>query len=422
MTARSEQAGATPGRPLAGAAWLIDPRLQRVIDVLEADGGAARVVGGAVRNALLGEPISDVDIATPLLPQDVVTRGAAAGLSVHPTGIEHGTITLVSDGHAFEVTTLRRDVETDGRRATVAFSKDWQEDAERRDFTMNALYATRDGAVFDYFGGLDDLAHKRIRFIGSAHQRIREDYLRILRFFRFVAQYGHGMPDADGLAACAELKGGIARLSAERIGAELKKLLAAPGAATAVTHMAAANVLTAILGPACQPARLAKLVAIERGAGFAPDAITRLATLALDRASDASSLAQRLRLSNSEAEAVAEAAQRNRAYDPATKEDDARALLYRIGPDAYARAALFDWAASADQPDSVARGQRAKLPERWCAPPLPVRGADVLALGVKPGPNVGDVLKAFESWWVSAGFPSDPALQQAKLKALADAS
>ena len=422
MAAPGDQAGATPGRPLAGADWLLSPQLQRVLDVLETNGGAARVVGGAVRNALLAEPISDIDIATPLLPQEVMARGAAAGLGVHPTGIEHGTITLVSDGHAFEVTTLRRDVETDGRRATVAFSKDWREDAERRDFTMNALYATREGALFDYFGGLNDLAGKRIRFIGSAHQRIREDYLRILRFFRFFAQYGHGMPDADGLAACAELKDGIARLSAERIGAEMMKLLAAPGAAQAVTHMAEVNVLTAIMGPACHPARLAKLVAIEHNGNFAPDAITRLAALALDDSSEAPALAQRLRLSNSEAEAVAGAARRDRAYDPATLEDDARALLYRIGPDAYARAALFDWAASPKDAGHEDRRYRAKLPERWRAPQLPVRGTDVLALGVKPGPTVGSVLKAFESWWISAGFPSDAALQQAKLKALAAAS
>lgn len=393
-----------------------------MLDVLERDGGAARVVGGAVRNALLHEPITDIDIATPLLPQDVMARAGAAGLGVHPTGIDHGTVTLVADGHAFEVTTLRRDVETDGRRAVVAFATDWKDDAERRDFTINALYAARDGTVFDYFGGLGDLAEKRIRFIGSAEQRIREDYLRILRFFRFYAQYGHGAPDAEGLAACAGLKDGIARLSAERLGTEMMKLLAAPRAADAVAQMAESGVLDAVLGPGTQPARLTKLTAIERAAARGPDAITRLAVLALEDAGLASPLAARLRLSKNEAEGLAGAAQPHPAFDPQRAEHEAKALLYRIGAQTYARAALFDWAASSDAPGDAARLQRANLPERWQAPPLPVRGADVLALGVKAGPKVGEVMKAFEDWWISAGFPGDTALQQAKLSALAAAS
>lgn len=413
--------GATPGL-LADADWLRDPQLQRVLDVLEKDRGGARVVGGAVRNALLDEPINDIDIATPLLPSDVMARASAAGLGVHPTGIEHGTVTLVADGHAFEVTTLRRDVETDGRRAVVAFASNWREDAERRDFTINALYVSRDGTVFDYFGGLDDIAHKRIRFIGSAQQRIREDYLRILRFFRFYAQYSHGAPDAEGLAACAALKAGIARLSAERIGAEMMKLLSAPRAADSASLMAQTNVLEAALGPGAQPERLAKLIAIEGAHRFKPDAVTRLAVLALQDARAASTLAARLRLSNSEAEALEHAAQPHAAFGPNTPEHDARALLYALGPDRYVRAALFSWSACAAGIADSVRAHRARLPERWCAPPLPVRGADILGLGVAPGPRVGEVLKAFESWWISAGFPSDPAAHKAKLSALTDAS
>jgi poly(A) polymerase len=413
--------GASPGL-LADADWLRAPQLQLVLDILEKDGGAARVVGGAVRNALLDEPINDIDIATPLLPADVMARASAAGLGVHPTGIDHGTVTLVAGGHAFEVTTLRRDVETDGRRAVVAFASNWREDAERRDFTINALYLTREGTVFDYFGGLEDIAHKRIRFIGSAQQRIREDYLRILRFFRFFAQYGHGMPDAEGLAACAELKAGIARLSAERIGAEMMKLLSAPRAPEAVSLMAETSVLEAVLGLGAHPERLAKLIAIESAHYFKPDALTRLAVLALDDALAASKLAARLRLSKSEAEALELAAHAHGAHDPGTPEHDARALLYALGPDTYVRAALFNWPASAADIGDSARAHRAKLPERWCAPPLPVRGADVLALGVPAGPRIGEVLKAFESWWISAGFPSDPAVHRAKLSALAGAS
>lgn len=424
MPAGEAAAHASQQRLLAEAVWLRGPQLQNVLDVLERDGGEARVVGGAVRNALLGEPINDIDIATPLLPEQVMARASAAGLGVHPTGIDHGTVTLVAGGHAFEVTTLRRDVETDGRRAVVAFASDWREDAERRDFTINALYAARDGTVYDYFGGLEDIAHKRVRFIGSAGQRIREDYLRILRFFRFNAQYGHGVPDQEGLAACAALKDGIGRLSAERIGVEMMKLVSAPRAAEAVEHMENTGVLAAVLGQsrAAQPRRLAKLAAIEATHGFKPDAVTRLAVLALDNARQASALAARLRLSNSDAEALAGAARRSPAFDPASHENDARALLYAIGPLGYGRAALFDWSASPAAPGDVARAQRAKLPERWCAPQLPVRGADLLALGVPAGPRVGEVLKAFESWWISAGFPDDPALHQAKLSALAGAS
>lgn len=417
--AASEAAGASAGRPLAKAEWLAGPQLQCVLDVLEKNGGAARVVGGAVRNALLGEPISDIDIATPLLPEDVMSRARAAGLGVHPTGIDHGTVTLTADGHAFEVTTLRRDVETDGRRAVVAFASEWREDAERRDFTINALYAARDGTVFDYFGGLEDIARKRIRFIGSAEQRIREDYLRILRFFRFYAQYGHGAPDAEGLAACAALKDGIARLSAERIGVEMMKLLSAPRAAEAIVRMAEAGVLTAVFGDATYPPRLSKLAAIESAHGFSPDAVTRLAVLALADSRRAPAVASRLRLSNSDAATLAGAAHEHTAFDPATSEDEARALLYRLGPQTYSRVALFGWAASPADPGDCARAHRARLPDRWCAPPLPVRGADVLALGVQPGPGVGELLRSFESWWISAGFPSDTAVQQAKLRALA---
>lgn len=420
--AKDAHSGATPGTPLATAAWLHTPALLQVLGVLEANGGAARVVGGAVRNALLGEPITDIDIATPLTPQEVMARGSAAGLGVHPTGIDHGTITLVANGHPFEVTTLRRDVETDGRRAVVAFSSDWREDAERRDFTMNALYAARDGTVYDYFGGLADLAVKRIRFIGSAEQRIREDYLRILRFFRFHAQYGHGDPEPDGLAACVRLKDGIVRLSAERIGAEMMKLLAAPGAAAAITVMADTSILATVLGPRTYPSRLERLVQIEAATGLKADALTRLAALTLDGPEAASHLAQHLRLANTQAEALARAAQRHAAFDPATPEAEARIWLYKTGADAYARAALVAWAESAAGAGDVARKERAILPQRWSPPVLPVRGADVLALGVPAGPRVGEVLKAFENWWISADFTNDAAVQKAKLLGFARAS
>lgn len=417
--ATTRETGAAPGQPLAHADWLRAPALVKVFRALEAEGGTARVVGGAVRNALIDEPITDIDIATPILPADVSRLAASAGLAVHPTGIEHGTVTVVADGHAFEVTTLRRDVETDGRRAVVAFSTDWREDAGRRDFTFNALYADRDGTVFDFFGGLDDLAAKRVRFIGDAEQRIREDYLRILRFFRFNAQYGNGAHDETGLAACTALKAGITRLSSERIGAEMMKLLKAPRAPDVVSIMAETSVLHAVLGPGLHPERLTRLAAIETANGFAPDPLTRLAALVLDGAQAASHLAQRLRLANAEAAALAGAATLSSAYDPATPERVARAWLYSVGAENFSRAARVAWAAASTNPTDQKRKNRALLPGRWPIPELPVRGADLVALGIPPGPRVGAILKAFENWWISADFPADPALHNNKLTELA---
>lgn len=405
---------------LAGSAWLADLDLRRVLAAIGPEGGGARVVGGAVRNALLGEPITDVDIATPVKPDEVMRRAAAAGLGVHPTGIDHGTVTVVSGGHAFEVTTLRRDVETDGRRAVVAFSDDWREDALRRDFTMNALYATGDGTVHDYFGGLQDLRRRHVRFIGDATERIREDYLRILRFFRFNAQYGLGALDAGGLAACVALKDGLVRLSAERIGAELMKLMAAPRAAEIVAIMDQVGILRMVLGQPLYPQRLARVVAIEAANGLTPDRWTRLCALALDAPQSASHLGERLRLSKSEVEALAGAAARHGSFDPAASEDEARAHLYRTGVANYYRAALVDWASGTDGVENVARAARLRLPERWPVPTLPVRGTDVMALGIPSGPQVGKILAAFEAWWIDQDFPQDTAAVHAQLRALAN--
>ena len=415
--AKADQA--TTARLLADAPWLRADALVTVLETLAREGGDARVVGGSVRNALIGAPITDIDIATPLLPAAVMERAARAGLSVHPTGIEHGTVTIVSDGHPFEVTTLRRDVETDGRRAVVAFSSDWREDAARRDFTMNALYANASGEVFDYFGGIEDLAARRVRFIGDAHERIREDYLRILRFFRFNAQIGQGPPDAQGLAACVALKDGLARLSSERIGVEMMKLLAAPRAGEVVAVMAQCSILTRVLGRDTYPDRLSRLIAIEQACGLAPDPIARLAVLALESSAGASHLATHLRLSNAEADALGAAAQRHSAYEPRTPEAEARRWLYKTGRDNFLRGALNSWASSAASPADEARKERAFLAQRWAIPAMPVRGADVLALGVKAGPGVGEILRAFEEWWMEAGFPADATQHKSMLQGLA---
>lgn len=400
------------------APWLRASALVAVLETLAREGGDARVVGGSVRNALIGAPITDVDIATPLLPATVMERAARAGFSVHPTGIEHGTVTIVSDGHPFEVTTLRRDVETDGRRAIVAFSSDWREDAARRDFTMNALYANAAGEVFDYFGGLEDLAARRVRFIGDAHERIREDYLRILRFFRFNAQIGEGPPEAQGLAACVALKDGLTRLSSERIGVEMMKLLAAPRAGDVVAVMAECSILTRVLGRDTYPERLSRLIAIEQACGLPADPIARLAVLTLESSASAPHLATHLRLSNAEAEALGAAATRHPAYEPQTPEAEARRWLYTTGRDNFLRAALISWATSAASVGHEARKERAFLAHRWVIPAMPVRGADVLALGVKAGPGVGQILRAFEDWWIEAGFPADTAQHQSVLQGL----
>src|SRR5690348_14270305 len=234
---------------LAHEVWLTDAALRRVFAALAAAGGEARVAGGAVRNTLLGEPVSDVDIATTLTPDRIMAAGKKAGLGVHPTGIDHGTITLVAGGKPFEVTTLRVDVETFGRKARVAFTDDWEADARRRDFTMNALYCSADGEIYDPTKGYPDILRKKVRFVGEPAARIKEDYLRILRFFRFHARYGHGAPDAKGLAACIRFKGKLKELSSERIRQELFKLLEAKRASETIKLMAARNVLKVLFAP-----------------------------------------------------------------------------------------------------------------------------------------------------------------------------
>ena len=282
------------------AAWLREARLSHLLAVLDGAGEESRVVGGAVRNALLAEPIGEIDVATTALPAEVIRRAQAAGFKAVPTGIEHGTITVVVHGQPFEVTTLREDVETFGRHAKVAFGRDWKQDAERRDFTMNALSAARDGAVYDYVGGLADVAARRVRFIGDAAARIAEDYLRILRFFRFHAAYGEGALDPAGLAACIAGRAGLDQLSRERVRAELLKLLLAKRAVPAIAAMTEAGLLDRILGGVPLLASHAKMGTLEATLGLAPDAMRRLAALAVSVVEDAERLRERLRLTNAE--------------------------------------------------------------------------------------------------------------------------
>jgi len=401
---------------LANAEWLRRPATTTVLAALQAEGAEARVVGGAVRNALMGLPVKDVDVATNALPAEVTRLAAAAGLQAVPTGFEHGTVTVIAKGAPIEVTTLRRDIETFGRHARVTFTQDWSEDARRRDFTMNALYCTADGTVHDPLDGYPDVVARRVRFIGDARERIREDYLRILRFFRFFATYDLApTPDANGLAAAVAEKAGMARLSGERIRAELLLLLVARRAVDAIRIMDKAGLIEAVLGHRGDVDRLERLVAIEATLNRAPDALLRLAALALNPGSDAARLQERLRLSTAEAARLAQAGVRHAAFSPSSDEREAQGFIYRHGREAFIDGALLAWAASPDAATDAKRAHRARLADRWEAPELPVRGADVLALGAQPGPEVGRVISAFEAWWIAQGFPVDRERAKAKL-------
>jgi poly(A) polymerase len=404
---------------IADASWLHEPALCAVFDALGADGGEVRVVGGAVRNTLLGRAVTDIDLATTLVPDEVIARARAANLGAHPTGIEHGTVTLVADGQPFEVTTLRRDIDTDGRRAVVRFTASWREDAERRDFTINALYSDRTGRIYDDVGGLADLAARKVRFIGDAEARIREDYLRILRFFRFTAQYAGGDMDREGVQACTSLKAGLAQLSAERVGAEFLKLLAAEAAPAVLTVMAHHTILSSVIGADGFNDRLQHLASLERCLEEPPDVVTRLATLALTTPGDAGALAQRLRLPNAMTHDLRQTLNVAARLASPPDDDTGRTLIYRFGASTFHRAVRHAWAKSGAATDDLSWLKAARLADRWMAPQLPFTGADILALGIKPGPEVGAILKAFESIWITAGFPSDPGINRQMLRDIA---
>ena len=404
---------------LIKAAWLQATSCQAVFKALEAGGFDGRAVGGSVRNSLMGIEVSDVDIATPALPDEVTEVCQAAGLSVHPTGLAHGTVTVVSGHVPYEVTTLRQDVETHGRHATVAFTRDWRADASRRDFTMNALYCDRHGVVDDPLGGLADLFARRVRFIGSARGRIREDYLRILRFFRFFATYGEGPIDADGLTAAASERDGLSGLSAERIRVELLKLLTAPRAHEALFLMTENGIAQLVLGRDPELDRFEKLTILETLMGVGPDPILRLAAVAACDVSSALELAGRLKLSNAECKeliCISGSSTEQFVADP----KDKKAWLYRLGETAYRDVCLSAWSRSPDDVNNANWRSAFTLPDRWQAPTMPFKGGDIVSLGVPAGPAVGDVLLKFERWWIEADFPEDRKLLQTKLMQFAN--
>lgn len=366
--------------------------------------GEARFVGGVVRNALLGKPVRDIDIATPHPPQKVQTLLEAAGIKAVPTGIEHGTITAVVAGVPFEVTTLRRDVETDGRRAVVAFTDDWAEDAQRRDFTMNALYADRSGEVFDTVGGIADLEAGKVRFVGDAVTRIREDYLRILRLFRFHAWYGAGPLDAEALAAAEQEKGGLARLSGERIAKEMLKLLEAEAPVAVLVAMGEIGVLSEVIAGAPDILRLKRLIAAEASAALAPDGLLRLAALIPPTA--AAAVAARLKLSNAQRDRLIDLG-RGEALTPYLSTQDVAKLLYRLGPERLRDRVRLAWA---DAPAAFVQWRTfLATANDWQRPVFPLGGNDVLAAGVAKGPAVGQVLAEVEAWWIDNGFTDDAA-------------
>ena len=394
------------GLSVAGADWLAQPATRRIFATLSQGGHQVRAVGGAVRNTLLGQGVGDIDFATTARPEQVVELAERAGLKVVPTGLQHGTVTIVSDGHPHEVTTLRRDVETYGRHAKVAFTDDWAADARRRDFTMNALYADADGTVFDPLGGAGDLQARRVRFIGDAGARIREDYLRILRFFRFNAVYGTLPFDTEGLAACVRERAGLAALSAERVHAELMRLLKAEGALPALEAMFDWGLLVDVLGGVAYLERFRRLLAIEAAGALPSSAVRRLAALAVVVAEDIDRLTGRLRLSNAERRGLV-CASRYRAASLPAEEAGARCALYRLGPDCFEDAVLLAWAEAGAGPDDPAWRRFLELPQRWQAPRFPLSGADIVGLGVASGPDVGRVLRTVEEAWISAGFAGD---------------
>ena len=391
-----------PAGRLAPQPWMTAPATRAVLEALSARGASVRFVGGCVRDAVAERPVTDIDIATPDAPEGVIELLQAAGVKALPTGIEHGTVTAVIEGQAIEITTLRRDLETDGRRAVVAYTDDWLADSARRDLTINALYADADGTLYDPQSGLGDLKAGRVRFVGDPAQRIAEDVLRILRFFRFQASLGSSDIDQAGYAACVAAAATLERLSGERIAREMFKLLAAEYPAPTLQRMVEGGILQQVVPGHRDLAALRDLCGLERQHGLA-DALRRLAALLSD-ASAAQAVATRWRLSNKDASRLAAMLTPPAEFAPGLAAPEQRRLLYRQGPER-----VLDWLLLAGADDlSPALS--------WQAPVLPLSGQDVLDLGLAPGPRVGDTLRAVEEWWIEGDFSAgrEACLDQAR--------
>ena len=397
--------------------WLTHPATRRVIAALEAQGTKVRVVGGCVRDGILNRPVHDVDIATPDPPDVVMQLLSQAGIKALPTGIEHGTVTAVTDGRSFEVTTLRRDVATDGRRATVAFTSDWLEDAKRRDFTINAMSADSEGRIWDPFEGIADLARGWVRFVGDPDQRIAEDVLRLLRFFRFHAYYGLGVPDRAAVNACRRAAHLLPNLSAERVAHEMLRLLEAPDPVSVLVIMLAEDILTAILPEVGAVDRVRQLVWLESRAlvreDISPDPVRRLAASLDTDGTGAAAVGARLRLSNARIDRMAAIASDWRSVSCQMTDADAKRVLRHKGPDLFRDLVLTAWAderrvsVRPDASRTAAWTRLLDLARDWHAPSLPVSGGDLVALGLAPGPRVGALLARIEAWWEGQNYQPD---------------
>jgi poly(A) polymerase len=393
--------------------WLIAPETVAVMQAL----GNARFIGGAVRNALLGAPVLDIDIAVPMPPEETVKLLEGAGIKAIPTGLDHGTVTAVKNGKIFEITSLRRDVATDGRHAIIAYTREWDEDAARRDFTINALYAAADGEIFDYTGGLPDLIAGKVRFVGDPAARIAEDYLRILRLFRFHAWYGKGEMDAPALRAAAEAKAGLKQLSGERIAKELLRLLECPNPAPVLRVMAASGILTELLPLALQLPRLERMIPIDAENLFPPDALLRLVALLPDDISAARAAAERFKLSGADRarlEDLAGAADGTMSHLPAGQ---VQRLLYKIGAEAFRDRVRLAWAAAAPGTNAIRWRMLLAVADAWKKPHFPLSGHDVMQAGIPEGPLVGKILSEVENWWIEQDFPESQAALAERLKA-----
>ena len=406
--------------------WMAERATRAVMDALAVIGGegAARFVGGCVRDTLLRRDAADLDldIATRLTP-DQVTRGLVAqGLRVEPTGLDHGTVTAIAFGRPFEITTLRKDVETDGRRAVVAFTTDWSEDAARRDFTMNALYADPDGRVHDPTGrGLDDAMAGRVIFVGDPDTRIKEDYLRVLRYFRFLARFAEDTPDPGALAACARHADQLVRLSAERIAKELLKLLAARDPRSAVELMSQIGVLTHIAPGFSRGQRFRGLIDVELALRRAPDAELRLAALGPSETSGALALAKRLKLSNALRDRLVAACSGQFTFTVDMSGQALRRAIWVLGASACRDQLLLSWAEDFTPAAVSEWGRQLELVDTWRPPAIPISGDDILSMGVEEGPRVGRVRKAFDDWWLDQDFPEDMLAALDRLKRLSTA-
>ena len=400
--------------------WMKLPATQAVMAALAAKGGAdcARFVGGCVRNTLMKQPIGDVDIATTLTPDEVTQALEPAGLRAVPTGVDHGTITAISNHRPYEITTLRRDVSTDGRRAVVAFTKDWAEDAQRRDFRLNALYCDAEGTVHDPVGGIEDARAGRIVFVGEPATRIREDHLRILRYFRFLAWYGRGEPDRAALEACESLRDLLADLPAERVQKELLKLLGADDPRPAVRLMAATGVLAVLLPRVGSLARFEALVAIESDQLFENDPDLRLAALLPPNPAAVAETVEALRLSNAQKERLAAAAGDEPRIVSFMSPREARRAVYVLGGGTFSDRVKLAWAAAPNASATPQWRGLLALGQSWTAPTLPLTGEEVMAAGVPKGPLVGEVMREVESWWVENDFIDDKLSIVERLKAV----